>query len=188
MEKSAKVKTSLNPEKWVSLYYDYFYNYTKSRVADSYAVEELIQETFFSGLKSMKNYKNNASERTWLISILKHKIIDHYRKCNTIKGTIEKRMISKEDYKEIYHKELSDEVYFDNEVQDPVYYSELRKKVIMNLKKLPKNQADVFTMRVLNGFETETICEKLNITKDNVWVLMWRARKNLSTSLAGSLP
>ena len=34
----------------------------------------------------MANFKGEASERTWLISILKRKIIDHYRKINSNKG------------------------------------------------------------------------------------------------------
>ena len=39
-----------------------------------------------AGLKSMKHFKGEASERTWLIAILKRKIIDYYRKINSAKG------------------------------------------------------------------------------------------------------
>ncbi len=45
--------------------------------------KDLVQETFFAGFKSAKNYKGDATERTWLIAILKRKIIDHYRKINS---------------------------------------------------------------------------------------------------------
>ena len=65
----------INPDKWVDLYSDYLYNYTISRVNDSNIAKDLVQDTFLAGLKSMKNFKGEASERTWLISILKRKII-----------------------------------------------------------------------------------------------------------------
>ena len=63
----------LNPNKWIDLYADYLFNYTISRVNDREIAQDLVQETFLAGLKSMKNFKGEASERTWLISILKRK-------------------------------------------------------------------------------------------------------------------
>ena len=83
---------TLTPEKWVQLYSDYLYNYTITRVSSDEMAKDLVQETFFAGLKSMKNFQGRASERTWLVSILKRKIIDHYRKINSKKGKAEVRM------------------------------------------------------------------------------------------------
>ncbi|HMC01849.1 MAG TPA: sigma factor, partial [Flavobacteriaceae bacterium] len=60
----------INPNKWIDLYSDYLYNYTISRVNDSNIAKDLVQDTFLAGLKSMKNYKGEATEGTWLISIL----------------------------------------------------------------------------------------------------------------------
>ena len=61
----------INPNKWIDLYSDYLFNYTITRVNDREIAQDLVQDTFFAGLKSMKNFKGEASERTWLISILK---------------------------------------------------------------------------------------------------------------------
>ena len=82
----------INPNKWIDLYSDYLFNYTISRVSDREIAQDLVQDTFLAALKSMKNFKGEASERTWLISILKRKIIDHYRKINSIKGKAEVRI------------------------------------------------------------------------------------------------
>jgi RNA polymerase sigma factor (sigma-70 family) len=70
-----EVLHTLSPNKWVSAYSDYLYNYTISRVSNSEIAKDLVQETFFAGLKSMKNFQGKASERTWLVSILKRKIV-----------------------------------------------------------------------------------------------------------------
>lgn len=82
----------LHPETWVDLYADYLFNYAVARVSDVEIAKDLVQETFFAGLKSAKNYKGAAAERTWLIAILKRKVIDHYRKINSKKGKAEVRM------------------------------------------------------------------------------------------------
>lgn len=82
----------LHPENWVDQYADYLFNYAVSRVSDTEVAKDLVQETFFAGLKSAKNYKGTAAERTWLIAILKRKVIDHYRKIYSNKGKAEVRM------------------------------------------------------------------------------------------------
>ena len=85
-------KHTLSPEKWVDLHADYLFNYTISRINNHDLAKDLIQDTFFAGLKAMNNFQGKASERTWLISILKRKIIDHYRKINSAKGKAEVKM------------------------------------------------------------------------------------------------
>ena len=75
---------TINPNNWIKLYSDYLFNYTISRVNDREIARDLVSETFLSGLKSMENFSGKASERTWLTSILKRKVIDHYRKINSI--------------------------------------------------------------------------------------------------------
>ena len=82
----------LHPETWVDQYADYLFNYAVARVSDAELAKDLVQETFFAGLKSAKNFKGTAAERTWLIAILKRKVIDHYRKINSKKGKAEVRM------------------------------------------------------------------------------------------------
>ena len=85
-------KHQINPNNWISEYSDYLFHYTISRVNDREMAQDLVSETFLAGLKSMSNFKGEASERTWLISILKRKIIDYYRKINSNKGKAEVRM------------------------------------------------------------------------------------------------
>ena len=41
--------------------------------------EDLVQDTFVSALNSLKGFKGNSSEKTWMTTILKNKIIDYLR-------------------------------------------------------------------------------------------------------------
>ena len=90
----------IDPTKWVDKYSDYLFNFTIVRVNDRELAHDLISETFLAGLKSMKNFKGEATERTWLISILKRKIIDYYRKINSKKGRAEVKINYSEDSSE----------------------------------------------------------------------------------------
>ncbi len=102
---------TLNPDNWIDNYSDYLFNYTISRVNDREMAKDLVQDTFFAALKSMKNFKGDANERTWLIAILKRKIIDHYRKINSKKGQAEVRMS--------YNSDEAEGDWLEERVSDP---------------------------------------------------------------------
>src|ERR1700751_4077601 len=76
----SETSNKLNPEKWVDNYADYLYSYAIVRINDEDEARDLVQETFLSALKARAGYKGEANEKTWLVSILKRKIIDLYRK------------------------------------------------------------------------------------------------------------
>mgnify|MGYP002738250362 CR=1 FL=1 len=170
----------INPHRWIELYSDYLFNYTISRVNDREIAKDIIQDTFFAGLKSMKNFKGEASERTWLISILKRKIIDYYRKINSKKGQAEVRMTYNTDENEgdWLEERVEDENYLN--AQDILENTELGDAIYDCMSKLPERQATVFKMKTILNYETETICNELNITASNLWVIIHRARLALA--------
>ena len=97
MDQPSVATHKLDPNKWIDKYSDYLFNYAIVRVNNHDLAKDLVQETFFAGLKSAKNFEGKSTERTWLISILKRKIIDYYRKINSKKGQAEVRMNFYED-------------------------------------------------------------------------------------------
>jgi RNA polymerase sigma-70 factor (TIGR02943 family) len=173
----------INPNKWIDLYSDYLFNYTISRVSDREIAQDLVQDTFLAGLKSMKNFKGEASERTWLISILKRKIIDYYRKINSNKGKAEVRINYNDSESEGDWLEERVADPFDKTAEDTLQNSELGDAIHNCLEKLPKKQADVFKMKTILGYETEVICNELNITASNLWVIIHRARTGMADCL-----
>lgn len=177
-------ENKLNPDSWVDQYADYLFNYAVARVSDAEIAKDLVQETFLAGLKSAKNFQGAAAERTWLIAILKRKVIDYYRKINSKKGKAEVR---------ITYSSQSDSAgdWLEENVADP--FSTLENDEIENeelglaiqecISKLPKKQSAVFVMKTIRGLSTEDICNELGINPSNLWVMVHRAR----TSLMGCL-
>ncbi len=174
----------LQPDTWVDNYGDYLFNFAVGRVSDSEIAKDLVSETFLAGLKSAKNYKGEAAERTWLIAILKRKVIDYYRKINSKKGKAEVRV----NYSSPSNPEGD---WLEERVADP--YSMLENSAMENeelglaiqecIAKLPKKQSMVFTMKTIQGISTEDICNELGINPSNLWVMIHRAR----TALMGCL-
>ena len=174
----------INPNDWINLYSDYLFNYTITRVNDRNIAQDLVQDTFFAGLKSMKNFKGQASERTWLVSILKRKIIDHYRKINSNKGKAEVRMSYNSDSEsegDWLEQRVADP--FDKTAEDNLENTELGIAIHDCIGKLPAKQANVFKMKTLLGYDTEAICNDLDITASNLWVIIHRARTAMAACL-----
>jgi len=171
---------TLNPNKWIDKYADYLFNYAIVRVNNSDLAKDLVQETFFAGLKSAKNFQGKSTERTWLISILKRKVIDHYRKINSKKGQAEVRMNFYADG-ENEGNWLEERVpqSWDNTAEKTMENEELRSQIDICIDNLPEKYAMVFRMKTIQEFETEEICKELGITASNLWVIIHRARTQL---------
>lgn len=173
-------ENKLNTALWVENYADYLYNFTITRVNDSDLAKDLVQETFFAGLRSAKNFEGKATERTWLVSILKRKIIDYYRKINSKKGQAEVRMNFYEDG-ENEGNWIEERVpqSWDNATESAIENEELKNQLDRCIENLPKKYAIVFKMKTIQEFETDEICKDLDITPSNLWVMIHRARTQL---------
>ena len=184
MINSSPITHTLNPTKWIDNYSDYLFRYTIIRVNNHEISKDLVQETFFSGLKSAKNFEGKATERTWLISILKRKIIDHYRKKNSKKGQAEVRMNFYNDG-ENEGDWIEERVpqSWDSEVEKKIENKELQHQIDLCVDKLPKKYAMVFRMKTIQEVDTEVICKELGISSSNLWVIIHRARMQLRKCL-----
>lgn len=175
----------LAPEQWVDRYADYLYNFTIVRVNDHIVAQDLVSETFLAGLKSKENFKGEATERTWLVAILKRKIIDHYRRSNSKKGRAEVNMSA------THGKDGEPMDWFEERVEDEgqqnaldrIQNEELGQAIMSCLDSINEKQAAIFKMKTIEGMDTETICKEFDITASNLWVIIHRARKALAECL-----
>ncbi|WP_396638543.1 sigma-70 family RNA polymerase sigma factor [Maribacter sp. R77961] len=176
-------KTIINADKWIENYQTYLFNYAKLRIHNRLDVEEIIQDTFLAAWKSKDKFQNRSSERTWLTAILKHKIIDYYRRKSSKKGKIERYSLSHDEYRDNYHYDVAisqpEECILSN-----VNLENVERLFDDALKHIPDSQSKVLRLRVYDQMNTEEICDKLDISKNNAWVLMCRARKTIATHFA----
>jgi len=185
MEKNQpEMKTQLeNPEDWVDLYGDFLDRFALSRVKDPSIAEDLVQEAFLAALNSHRNFRGRSTARTWLIAILKHKIVDHIRK-KVREQPSDKLELASDGFANtpIYNNFNNagnwqthpskwavnpTKLYEQKEFIDILYRC---------LAELPERQAKAFLMREIDGLSTKEICKALSISATNSWVMLYRAR------------
>jgi len=175
----------LNANTWFAEYGDTLFHLALTRVRKADIAEELVQETFLSAIRSQTRFKGLSSEKTWLVGILKHKVMDYYRKlkaasqlCPATDNAInnDNLFASKDGWQKVAHWSSNPTAVYDNrEFFDHVY---------QGLSRLPQRTADVFVYREIDGLSTTEICKRLGISRSNCWTMLYRARLRLRHYLA----
>src|SRR6516164_4976262 len=71
---------TLDPEGWVDRHGDVMFRYALRWLRSTEIAEEIVQESFLEALRTRGTYEGRSSERTWLVGILRHKIVDRMRR------------------------------------------------------------------------------------------------------------
>ena len=174
-----------DPEIWVDEYGDYLYRYALARLRDTAAAEELVQETFLVALQSRGNFKGRSSMRTWLTGILKHKVVDHFRKQSR-----EQRTEDVETSTDLLNSLFDETGHWKT---GPAEWNASPEKLIGRkefwevfyscLSELSNRAGKVFALREIDGLETEDICKVFDISPTNCWVILHRARMSMRNCL-----
>ncbi|NOR85974.1 MAG: sigma-70 family RNA polymerase sigma factor [Bacteroidales bacterium] len=172
----------LNPNLWVQNHSDYLYNYALYKVSDNETAQDLVQETFIAGLKGAKSFQGNSAERTWLVSILKRKIIDHYRRESVRKNTGSLDATSPFNTEGTFKNHWSDEGApgkwnFDR--SNNLETEEFQQILELCLSLLPHKWREAFHLKMMEDCTGEEICKELDITSSNLWVMIHRAKLKL---------
>ncbi|MBF0485082.1 MAG: sigma-70 family RNA polymerase sigma factor [Candidatus Omnitrophica bacterium] len=171
-----------DPATWVDQHGDYLFRYSLMRVRNRELAENLVQETFLAALSARKSFSGRSSEKTWLVGILKHKLMDQYRKNFREKSVTELQTNDEQTIDQFYDAVGHPKQYPKTWMPDPqaVLHSKEFWEVFHGcLDRLPQRTATAFVMRELDDRSTEDICRELGITPTNLWVMLHRARLQL---------
>ncbi|HEY5812363.1 MAG TPA: sigma-70 family RNA polymerase sigma factor [Terrimicrobiaceae bacterium] len=184
---SAPAGAKVNPSRWVDEHGNCLYDYALARVRAPEVAEDLVQETLLAAVKSQGRFAGRSSERSWLVGILKNKIVDYYRKLA--------REISFTDIEffkdECAHKFVAHGFWnhdlgpheWKPEADEVMHKGEFWCTMRDCLSKLPARVADVFMLREMDDMPSKEICAMLNISENNLWVMLHRARMALRECL-----
>jgi RNA polymerase sigma-70 factor (TIGR02943 family) len=187
-----KDSPKIDADAWVDRYGDALFHFALARAKNREIAEDLVQETFLAAVKSQGRFKGQSSEKTWLFGILKHKIIDHYRKNKSI--LYEQDLVQgTADLDAFFNARGAWQTLPENWSLNPGKAHQVREFLdhfYRCLADLPRKTADVFTYREVDGLSTKEICKLLDITASNCWVILYRARMLLRKclELAGLSP
>ncbi|MBL1260485.1 MAG: sigma-70 family RNA polymerase sigma factor [Thiotrichaceae bacterium] len=170
-----------DPATWVTQHGDALFRYALMKMRDKSLAEDMVQETFLAALKARQRFSGQSSEKTWLIGILKHKIIDHFRKhkreqsCDDIESLTEQL---NQQFDHTGHWSIPMRSW--QEPEQAHENQEFWKVFAACIAHLPDHLADLFILREVKGLTSEEICKLLDIsTTNNMWVMLSRARMRL---------
>ncbi len=185
---AAAVSTAPKPDpaEWVDEHGDALFRFAILRLKDEHLAEDLIQDTFLAALKGIERFKTGSSPRPWLMGILKHKIIDHFRR-NTIEiPSADLNLWEDEDNREYFDKDdhwakpLNDWKESPAQLVENAEFWETFQSCLLGL---PESHRRAFTLRELDGVKGDEVCQVLSISPSNMWVIMHRARSKLRKCL-----
>jgi len=176
---------SNDPETWVDEHANALFRYAILRVRDRQAAEDLVQETFLAAVRKTDSFRFESSPRTWLIGILKHKIIDYHRKISRERAAVS-----------IDESDAAIDSWFDRKgswIKRPSAWKTDPSQLLEReefwrvfekcLSALPARMGEAFTLRMVDHQKVAQVCKVLAITPTNLWVILHRARARLRACL-----
>jgi RNA polymerase sigma-70 factor (ECF subfamily) len=174
-----------NPEMWLEDHGDYLFRYALVRLRDREIAEDMVQETFLAALRAREKFQARSSVRTWLIGILKHKILDHFRK--SYREPPISDLLSSEDPSETLFDEEGKwklrPIPWTDDPRAVLEQKEFWETLLRCMSELPRRLAEVFALRELEGLKGEEICNLTKISATNLGVMLHRARMRLRRCL-----
>jgi RNA polymerase sigma-70 factor (ECF subfamily) len=165
-------------------------------IHDESVAEEVAQETWLAVLKGLKRFEGRSSLKTWIFTILTNRA----------------KTYSLREPRALVFSELEEESFENQPTVDPERFSppgtqdspghwvgvpklwtnipeeaflsaEMLGIIEAAIVFLPENQQAVITLRDLDGFSSEEVCNVLGISETNQRVLLHRARAKVRKAL-----
>jgi RNA polymerase sigma-70 factor (ECF subfamily) len=165
---------------WLDEHGDALYRYARVRVGRRELAEDLVQDTFVAALQARGRFEGASSVRTWLLSILKHKIIDHYRRAAAAAPQADLPPAGDPDPIRdgffgpdgLWKSPLASWKTPDKAFEEREFWEVLDGC----LGRLPRALASVFFLRELEGLEMDEMRLGLDLSEGNIRVRLHRAR------------
>jgi RNA polymerase sigma-70 factor (ECF subfamily) len=174
-----------SPESWLVEHGDYLYRYAYVRINSQEIAEDLVQETLLAAFRGHANFEGRSTVRTWLVGIMKNKIIDHLRRVSR-----KERKEVLEDNSDILDRHFNRFGIWNrmlpNWANDPTQIlerQEFMQAFEQCLKKVPRKARRAFMLKTFENTTSDEVCKILDITPSNLWVLLHRCRMNLRECL-----
>lgn len=165
----------------------YLLRFARLQLRNDTWAEDAVSETVLAALAKPQAFANRSQLKTWLVGILKHKVIDalrqHRREVNGLSTTED------DDTDPLDHIGFKADGHF---AQVPANWGNPEQQVssrqffeVLNAcaNKLPPTQGRLFLMREWLELSSDEICKELDLTPTNLYVQLHRARLRLRECL-----
>ncbi len=175
-----------DPERWLEAHGDVMYRYALLRLGRPDLAEDAVQEALLGAISARVRFDGRSSERTWLIGILRHKVLDtlrRQRREQPASGDLAALLDGRDG---AFREDGQWRGVIPPAGAPPQRVSdraELRRALLDRIAQLPPAMREVFCLRELDGLDTASVCEILGLTPTNLWTIIHRAKLRLREGL-----
>ena len=145
------------------------FRYISYQVGDVHLAEDLTSEVFEKALTGFGSYRSDkASFFTWLMSIARHTVIDHYR------ASRRGQTIPLEEAAELSSKSASPE-------EEAIRKEELQ-RLQTYLAELPQQEREIISLKFGAELTNRQIAGMLSLSESNVGTILYRTVRKLRNS------
>ncbi len=183
MEDVTNTKANETIKCWVGLHSDQLFTWALYKTSDREAAEDLVQETFLAAVHSFEKFERKSEPKTWLFSILKNKIADHFRKeyRNHANDTVAFNQFF--DSNEDWITDQRPQQWQADDEEHLLDNYDFKKTLTRCLENLPANGKASIVLKFLEEKDSTQICQELEITATNYWQVLHRAKLQLRKCL-----
>jgi RNA polymerase sigma-70 factor, ECF subfamily len=134
-------------------------------------------------LSGNAEFAGRSALRTWLVGILKHKIMDAYRERGRTPASLD---AMEEAGTDPAGHDAAQEARTSNHIDPAAAFERTRfwETFERELGRMPARTASAFVMSELSGMHSDDVCKELGITANFLGVMRHRAKAMLRLSLA----
>jgi RNA polymerase sigma-70 factor (ECF subfamily) len=171
----------------VAAHRDYLMRFARLQLRNDTWAEDVVSETLLAALSKPQSFSNRSALKTWLVGILKHKVVDalrHHGREVCLGGDSDDEQadpLEQLAFKADGHfaAQPSDWGNPEQELGSRQFIAVLEACT----DKLPPVQARLFLMREWLELSSDEVCKELNLTPTNLYVQLHRARLRLRECL-----
>ena len=165
----------------------YLMRFAQLQLRNDAWAEDAVSETLLAALSKPQTFGNRSQLKTWLIGILKHKVIDLIRSNTREVATPDEGSDSDGDeLDKLAFKTDGHFVNAPNDWGDPhqtLQQSQFFQVLDACMERLPPALGRLFLMREWLELSSQEVCKELSVTPTNLYVQLHRARLRLQECL-----
>lgn len=155
------------------------YSWAIHKVSDNEMAKDLVQDAFLAAAEKIAEFEGKSSPKTWLFSILNHKIIDFYRKKANQPVRIENQTLSNYFDTDGNWNIDSKPMDWGNDDDNLLDDDNLQSALNNCMDKLPDKWLACVRLKYFFNKKGDEICQELEIAPTNLWQIIHRSKLQL---------
>jgi len=193
--KPPSANSRTDPSQWVETYGDALYAFALRRLGSATDAEDAVQECLVAAVGASRAFAGDSAEKTWLMGILKHKVLDtlraRYRRkehATDLSAMISAPLGDFSDGSWRVHQQglsVSGDQQGAASPSGGLERAEFARTVAAAVERLPEPMRTVLVLREVDGLSSAELGEALGVSASQVWTLVHRAKARLRRELGG---